>query len=113
MTAPYTVSVSGSSPAKSTPIRVNHFVTPTDAGILARLVSGSATYTVEGTYEDGNAYPTVAAFNTNAYWFPVSAGLTSQTSTQTGTLGAAVMYIRLNATSLNCQVDLTFEQAGV
>ena len=114
MSNPVSVTITGSSPVKATPIRVNHFVNPTDAAVYVRIASGTATYSVEGTFEHADSYADVATFNSSAVWVAISSGFTAQTTSQIGSLAVPVQYIRLNGTAMSsATVTLSYQQAGV
>jgi hypothetical protein len=73
-------------------------------------LSGSATYSVEYTYDDVFS----SAFNpVTAQWFVMTAFPAGTATSKDGQISSPVMAIRLNAATLTGTLSLTVLQAGM
>lgn len=93
----------------SNPYPVNNYSDAPAIGIGVKIVGGTATYTVEHTFDDVFA----AGFNpATAKWFP-HATLVAQTTDKDGNYFAFPIAIRLNVTALaGATVTMTIVPAG-
>lgn len=102
---PITVSQTGVGP--SVPIVLDYLVAPFQVSIGCK-VTGTATFTVEHTYDD----PFASGFSPlSATWFP-NATLTAKTANAEGSYTLPVRAIRLSITSGTGTVAATIVQAG-
>jgi hypothetical protein len=93
---------------KSVPIILSHYLNPFSVGIGVTL-SGTASYSVEYTYDDIFA----ASFDANtAQWFTMSGLAVGTNASKDGVLSIPVTAVRLNAASLNGTLTMTVLQAG-
>ena len=94
----------------SAPIPLNNYSTPFNVGIGCDLsAGGSATYTVQYTYDDVFASNFVPA---SAAWFDLT-GITAQTADKDGSIISPVTAVRLNVTVWGAgTVTMTVIQAG-
>lgn len=93
----------------SAPYFVNHYSRAVPIGIGVKIVGGTATYSVQHTFDD----PQAAGFNpATAKWFDHET-LVAQTTDQDGNYSAFPRAIRLNVTALaGATVTMTLVPAG-
>jgi hypothetical protein len=102
---PVTVTTSGTS--VSSPIVVDYLISPFNIG-FGVVVTGSATYTVQHTFDD----PFSSTFTpATATWFNHE-DLVSQTTSQDGNYAFPVRAIRVNQSAGAGSTAATFIQAG-
>lgn len=93
----------------SAPVITDHYRGPFNVGVGVTL-SGSATYSVEYTYDDVFS----SAFNpATAQWFAMSAFPAGTATSKDGAITTPVMAIRLNAATLTGTLTMTVLQAGM
>jgi len=104
------IRVSVGAVAVSAPIPLNNYSTPFNVGIGCDLsAGGSATYTVQYTFDDVFAAGFVAA---SAAWFDLT-GITAQVADKDGSITAPCTAVRLNVTIwASGTVTMTVIQAG-
>lgn len=102
---PVTVTTSGT--AVSSPVVVDYMISPFNIG-FGVVVTGTATYTVQHTFDD----PFASGFTpATATWFNHE-DLVSQTTSQDGNYAFPVRAIRVNQSSGDGSTSATFVQAG-
>lgn len=102
---PITVTTSGES--VSAPVVADYMVSPFNIG-FGVVVTGTATYTVQHTFDD----PFAAGFTpASATWFSHE-NLVNQTTSQDGNYAFPVRAIRVNQTAGAGSTAATFVQAG-
>lgn len=92
----------------SAPIALDHYISPFNVGFGA-VVSGTATFNVQHTFDDVFSPTYVPASGT---WFNHSS-FTSAIATGDGNYAFPVSAIRLNVTASSGSVSLTLIQAGL
>lgn len=104
------VRVSVGAVAVSAPIPLNNYSSPFNVGVGCDLsAGGSATYTVQYTYDDVFSPTFVPA---SASWFDLT-GITAQTADKDGAITAPCTAVRLNVTVwASGTVTMTVIQAG-
>jgi len=105
----YHVDVTVTGVGVSNPIPMDQYLTPFNVGLGATINSGTATYTVQHTFDD------VYASNYNpstGTWFN-QPDITAVTTNQDGNYAFPVSAIRLNVSASTGSVTLHVLQAGV
>lgn len=107
---PVTVTTSDASGGTvvSNPVPMDHYESPFNVG-LGAVVTGTATYTVQHTFDDPFSATFVAS---SATWFD-HASLAAKTTSSDGNYAFPVRAIRLEQTAGTGSVSLVIVQAGM
>ena len=92
----------------SSPARLNVIQSDFKVGIGA-VVSGTATYTIQHSFDDPGDYSSASDYGTNATWFPHE-DLAAQTASADGNYAYPVQASRVNITSGTGTVTVTYLQ---
>lgn len=98
------VRIAAAAPGNSTPVPLDVNVTPFSVG-MAVVISGTATYTVQFTFDDPNAPVT---------WFnSTDTAVVNATASAMSNISFPVRAVRLSVAAVTGSVTLTLVQAGL
>ena len=97
------VRISAAAPGNSTPVPLDNYTAPFSVG-LAIVISGTATYTVQFTFDDPNA--AVKWFNST------DTAVVGATTDQMSNISFPIRAVRLNVAAVTGSVTMTVIQAG-